>query len=330
VSESDAGPEPITAVIPCRNAAAFLTDTLASVRAQSRAVTEVIVVDDASTDGSAELAERLGATVIRHDRQRGNGAARNTGLRAARTELIALLDADDLWLPTHVASVGGLLERHPEAAVAFSALRLIGEGVGSHTPLHTPRLPDGTPLPAFLHCIRHDVGQPSACVLRRSAALSVGGFDETMALGVDFDMHLRLSARFLFVATWEVTALYRAHGGQISTNKSGRVPWCFRARERAWRALVDAGDLEGAADAARIIREAWEGALQAAWDVQNRRDLDMLLGLAPLVPDGTIQHRRWSRRAAVPRPLLAFWGLAGDWVRRPARWLLHRLEGEAP
>ncbi len=88
----------VSVVIPAYNAAAFLAETLASVFAQTVPPAEIIVVDDGSTDDTAGIARNLGATVI----SRANGgisAARNTGVRAARSEYLALLDADDLWMP---------------------------------------------------------------------------------------------------------------------------------------------------------------------------------------------------------------------------------------
>ncbi len=316
----------VTAVIPCFNAAAFLPEAIASVRAQTRAVTELIVVDDHSSDDSAAIAEALGATVIRHAECRGNGAARNTGLRAATTELVALLDADDIWLESHLATVVPLLERHPSATAAFSALRLFGAGVGPTTPLHTPRLPEGPPTVVFDHCLTHDVGQPSACVLRRADALAIGGFDETMPLGVDFDMHLRLSARHPIVCTWEVTVLYRQHAGQISSHKPRRVPWCFRSRARAWRVLVDAGDIAAADAAAAIIREAWRDALQFAWEARRTADVAELLALAPILPADEPLRRRWARRLLIPAPLLSLWYRAGERLRAPVRRLFKLLE----
>ncbi len=324
-SDIDGG-APVTAVIPCHNAAPFLAEAIASVRAQTRAVTELIVVDDHSTDDSAAIAEALGATVIRHERCRGNGAARNTGLRAATTELVALLDADDIWLASHLATVVPLLERHPSATAAFSALRLFGAGVGPTTPLHTPRLPDGPPADVFAHCLKHDVGQPSACVLRRADALAIGGFDESMPLGVDFDMHLRLAAKYPLVCTWEVTVLYRQHAGQISSNKPRRVPWCFRSRARAWRALVDAGDASAADAAAAIINEAWRDALQFAWDARRTADVAEILALAPILPPDEALRRRWARRLMIPAPLLTLWFRGGERLRSPLRRLLKALE----
>ena len=107
-------------VIPCRNAARTVGDAVASACAQSEPPAEVVVVDDASTDDSADAARQAGARVIRNAARRNAGGARNVGLEATRGDLVAFLDADAVapkdWLararqafardPT-IAGVGG-------------------------------------------------------------------------------------------------------------------------------------------------------------------------------------------------------------------------------
>lgn len=317
----------ITAVIPARDAAPFLADAIDSVRAQSRPVKEIIVVDDASTDDTAAIAEARGARVIRHTVARGNGATRNTGVRAARTDLVALLDADDLWLPHHCATVAGLLESNPPAAVAYSALKLFGDGVGPDTPLHTPPLPPGRPIEVYLDCLRKDVGQPSACVIWRDRALAIDGFDEEMPLGVDFDFNLRLSERFQFVVTHEVTALYRRHGAQLSVQRRRRVPWCIRARARACERAANLGSAESLAAAAALVHEIYRPALQEAWDHRRRDELKELVSLELNVPGIDQVQRRWRRRLLLPQWLVNAWFAAdGPW-RDAIRRRIHRIEG---
>ena len=127
----------ISVLIPAYNRAGVIGEALSSVRSQTRAPAETIVVDDASTDGTAELAEQNGARVIRLKKNRGAAAARNEGIRAANGDAIALLDSDDFWEPNHLATVGALLEENPEAAAAASSIRMVGtedRGLeGAHT-----------------------------------------------------------------------------------------------------------------------------------------------------------------------------------------------------
>jgi len=88
----------IGVIIPAHDAASTLGETLASVRAQRRLPDEVVVVDDGSGDGTAAIAAAAGVAVVRQP-QRGVAAAMNAGLRATRSEIVAFLDADDLWDP---------------------------------------------------------------------------------------------------------------------------------------------------------------------------------------------------------------------------------------
>jgi glycosyltransferase involved in cell wall biosynthesis len=317
---------PITAVIPCRNAAPYIAEAVRSARAQTRAVEQIVVVDDGSTDGSGEIAQAAGATVLRlraHAAEAaGNGAARNAGIRAANTELIALLDADDVWLPEHCERVAALLDRYPDACAGFGAMRVVGTGTGVHTPI----IEEGAPRWLFERCVETWIGQPSSCVIRRSAALAIGGFDETLPLGVDFDMWLRLSRRFPFVATHEITGLYRRHADQISNRRVLQIEMCFRSRRRMHDALVAEGDATRAEQVAAITRSAYQTALQGAWDENNREALATMLAFSSLVPGGESVRRVWARRSAVPRGLLRIWRGAGESMRAPIRRVVHWLE----
>jgi glycosyltransferase involved in cell wall biosynthesis len=315
----------ISAVIPCRNAARFLGETLASVRAQTRPVAEVIVIDDASEDDSATVAQQFGAHVIRLATRRGHGAARNAGLRAATAEFIALLDADDVWLPHHCETVAALLEQHLDACAAFGAMRVIGDGEGTYPPWIDP----GPPQWLFERCLVSWIGMTTPCILRRSRALAIGGFDEGMPLAVDFDMWLRLATRSPFVATHEVTALYRRHADQISNNRILQDEMRYLARYRAWQALVNQRDVAAATRAARIILDLYTDDLQAAWEAQDREVLRSLLRCAKHVPGGDAARRKWSRRSAIPKPLVEMYFATGEEMRKPVRNLIRWLESRA-
>lgn len=108
-------------VIPAYNASATLAETVASVRAQTFADWELVIVDDGSTDDTLALAESLSADDPRirvvTQANRGSGGAYNTGVRQSRADLIVMLSADDLLLPEHLASFDGFIREHPDADV---------------------------------------------------------------------------------------------------------------------------------------------------------------------------------------------------------------------
>ena len=190
---------PVTAVMPAYHAAAFVGEAVASLLRQTVPPHEVIVVDDGSTDDTAAVAEAAGARVIRQANG-GPAAARNTGIRAATTEWIALLDADDLARPTRLATQ----QRHlddPAIAVVFAGHYM--EGKVQPTP---PARID------FDVLWRRNWIPTSTVMLRRAAWEAVGGFDESRDLiGVeDYNFWLRLAhAGWGFVRVNEVLVDYR-------------------------------------------------------------------------------------------------------------------------
>jgi len=136
----------LSVVIPLYNKARHIKRAINSVLAQSYTDFELIIVDDGSTDGSGELARQVTDPRIRLIAQPnvGAGAARNTGILAARAELVAFLDADDEWLPNFLETVMGLQARHPTAGIYATAYRICQKG-------KTVRI-------AFLGCVASPVG----------------------------------------------------------------------------------------------------------------------------------------------------------------------------
>ena len=117
-------PPVFSAVITNYNYERYLADAVQSVLCQTFAVREIVVVDDGSTDGSRDLLEAMERThpQLKLVRQANGGqlAAFQSGARAATGDYIALLDADDEWLPAHIEGVAGLLGRHPELDFIFT------------------------------------------------------------------------------------------------------------------------------------------------------------------------------------------------------------------
>ncbi len=103
----------ITVVIPAHNAGRYLARVLASVHAQTRRPDQVIVIDDGSTDDTAAIADADPDVALIRQANAGASVARNAGIQAARGEWIAFLDADDEWLPEHLALHDALLDRNP-------------------------------------------------------------------------------------------------------------------------------------------------------------------------------------------------------------------------
>jgi glycosyltransferase involved in cell wall biosynthesis len=116
-------------VIPAFNAAQTIGQAIRSILDQTILPTEIVVVDDGSTDGTAAAAAGLGSqvTIISQD-NRGPGAATTAGFDRVKTPFVATLDADDLWLPHKIARQAALFDRDPGVAGVFSLARLFADG----------------------------------------------------------------------------------------------------------------------------------------------------------------------------------------------------------
>lgn len=249
----------VSVVIPCYNAEAYLGEALDSVRAQTRQPAEILVIDDGSSDGSADLASSFDEVrVLRNPVNMGNSITRNRALFEARGDLLAFLDADDVWLPQHLATVVGLLDRHEDAGVAFSAMEFFGQREGVW---HAKELPEGEPTDAFWASLRHTIVPQTTVVVRSSVLSLVGGYQQPSPVhrsAADYDVWLRLSRHTPFVATHEVTARYRWHPTQISqTAHHDQISSIYYARRRLLFELEREPADPRSGQAADRIREYW-------------------------------------------------------------------------
>jgi Glycosyltransferases involved in cell wall biogenesis len=317
----------ISVVIPCYNSARFLDEALRSVRGQTRLVDEIIVVDDASTDESAAIAREAQVTCISLDRNVGPGAARNKGIAASTGDLIAFLDADDYWMPTHIEEVAGLLDRFPQSAVAFSRIQRFGD----EDVIAPPYVPEGPPSFMFWQLIEENIVAQSSAVVRREMLLRNGGYDESLRYSEDYDLWLRLSRRYQFVCTSAVTAGYRVHPNQASRNVTEMVLGRWRVKHRFLTRAKQNEAPEFVSQLEKQMLRAFSYGLQTAWDSRNEAHLRASLAIHKLVPNSARIHRYWVRRYRLGWP---FWlALAGAWgrmlpsVRRYVRPLLSPLFG---
>jgi glycosyltransferase involved in cell wall biosynthesis len=203
------------------NAERFLAQALDSALAQTSRDIEIIVVDDGSTDASAAIADHYAASYpnlhVIHQRNQGLVAARNAGLAAASADYFALLDADDIWLPCHLAACLEAFARRPDAALVHADVERIdadGASLG-RSRRHWHQVGDDAFLAIFL---RHEHVCCPTAVFRRAAIDRVGAFDLRFnRLGCeDRDLWLRIAsvAKIIFINA--VHARYRVHAGNMS------------------------------------------------------------------------------------------------------------------
>jgi glycosyltransferase involved in cell wall biosynthesis len=198
-----------SAVIPLYNKRAWIRRALDSIAAQEFPCSEVIVVNDGSTDGGDEVARAWGDPRIRIIDQPNSGlsAARNTGLAAAKQPFVAFLDADDEWLPAFLARMRSLIERHPRAVLYGSGFLAVADGREQrHGAAGTG--PSGGPVDFFWEITRGHVVHPSGMAVPREAALAVGGFPRGVRCFEDTIFFIKLAFTGPFVLTPEPLIRY--------------------------------------------------------------------------------------------------------------------------
>lgn len=227
----------LSVVIPTWNRSSLLPRALDSVFAQSRAADEVIVVDDGSTDGTAELvaAQYPPVRLLRTD-HRGVSAARNHGIRAARGEWIAFLDSDDTWQPEKLKAQTTALAATPDLKICHADEIWIRNGRRVN-PRRRHKKRGGW---IFQHCLPLCAISPSAAVLHREVFEAVGLFDEDLPACEDYDLWLRVTSRYetLYVDQ-PLVVKYGGHADQLSRTE----PALDRYRIHALAAILEADHL---------------------------------------------------------------------------------------
>lgn len=179
----------VSVVVPAFNREALLRRAVGSALAQTLKPLEIVVVDDGSADGTASLAESLGARVIRHGANRGAAAARNTGIAAARGALVAFLDSDDAWFPEKLAvQVPALLASGREVSCHGVRMHLLDHGIERDQPLADSE-------DWFTRLALDCNLSPGTTQLATKRALErVGPLDESLPRYEDWDWLLRFAA----------------------------------------------------------------------------------------------------------------------------------------
>ena len=208
----------ITAIIPAYNAASLLPDCLESILSQRHPVQDIIVVDDGSSDNTAEVASRYPVRCIRQQ-NKGLSGARNTGILAASTEWVAFLDADDRWFPHKIECQLAAAEEHPEAAILYSDASVF-DSSGSCLGLF---LSDKGPVSGWIfdRLLDSMFVLPSTVLARRDALITVGMFSERLRRVEDYDLWLRMAPEYQFHLVPDALISYNRQESSLSKNVEG-------------------------------------------------------------------------------------------------------------
>jgi glycosyltransferase involved in cell wall biosynthesis len=197
----------VSVVIPCFDHGHYLGEAIESVLAQTMAAAEVLVIDDGSCDNSFEVAGRYPVRRLRQD-NRGPAAARNVGLQASSRDCVVFLDADDRLLPEALEIGASALSRRPHVAFVTGMSCDIGADGGRLFSERQPLVSQDHYLRLLEDCF---IWSGSSIAHRRSALEAIGGFDESLSAGEDYDLYLRLARRFPIFCYDAVITEYRRH-----------------------------------------------------------------------------------------------------------------------
>ncbi|HAJ60096.1 MAG TPA: glycosyl transferase family A [Cyanobacteria bacterium UBA8543] len=223
----------ISVIIPVYNGEKTIKETIESVLNQTFTNFEIIVINDGSKDATIQIVESIQDPRIKlfSYPNAGQAASRNRGISKAVGEFIAFLDADDLWTPDKLEAQLKALQENPQAAVAYSWTDFIDESGKFLRP--------GAYMSVTGDVYKHllvvnFLENGSNPLIRASALREVGNFDESLSNAHDWDMWLRLAARYHFVAVSSIQILYRVSSTSMSSNVLGMQKSSLRVIERAY------------------------------------------------------------------------------------------------
>lgn len=250
----------VSVVIPAYNAAAYIGDTLSSVLSQDYPHVEVIVVDDGSTDATADIVRSFGGrvTCLQQQENRGSRAAppRNSGMAASRGRFLTFIDADDLMPPDRISRQVDFLARHADVGLVFCNYVNFGpEGPEARTHFDTcpalSRLLEDRDEMVLDHAGKYladeNFGLTGSFMLRREVAALLPGFDETLPGSEDFHYYFRISRLTRTGVMRHVGLQRRIHAANLSGDSARMYRACMTSY-----ADLQAGETDAATR--RILR----------------------------------------------------------------------------
>lgn len=220
----------VSVIIPTFNRAHLLRRAIESVLQQSLGCWELIVIDDGSTDETPEIVAGFRDPRIRyihHGHNRGNAAARNTGIRLSSGKYVAFLDDDDEWLPDKLERQVALLESCPrEVGLVYCGVTFLDVVTGKRR-YKRPRLKGYVGAQVLTW---NGIGTASSVVIRREVLDEMGGFDEALPACVDWDMWIRVSQKYMVDFVDDPLVIYREHSASVTANEDKIV----RGWQRLW------------------------------------------------------------------------------------------------
>jgi len=266
----------VSVIIPTYNRAHVLGEAIESVLAQTYDDLELIVVDDGSQDGTRDVVASYSSRLTYlYQENRGVSAARNRGIEQARGSYLSFLDSDDLWLKEKLYLQMECMKEQPEILICYTDEIWIRKGVRVNQ-MKKHRKYSGM---IFEYCLPLCIVSPSSVLINRQLLDEVGVFDETLEVCEDYDLWLRISARYPIQFIEKPLIVKRGgHEDQLSKKGKGQDRFRIKAlvkllkedyisphqRELAWRELVRKSTIYGKGCIKRGKKEEGENILALA------------------------------------------------------------------
>ncbi len=214
----------VSVVIPTYNREQLIARSVKSVLSQTYQNFEIIIVDDASTDNTKKVVNSLNdgrIKYVRHDKNKGEAAARNTGIKLARGEYIASHDSDDEWLPEKLEKqIKAFEDCSPEVGVVYTGFWKEENGKKTYIPFSWVNQKNGDIHEELLK--GNFIGSPVA-VIKKECFTGTGLFDERLRNLVDWEMWIRISKRYHFICIDEPLVVAHYDSGNVSDNPNSLI-----------------------------------------------------------------------------------------------------------
>ena len=251
----------VSVIVPTYDSADTVAEALQSIRDQTFGDCEIIVVDDASSDGTADVARRVteawaNARVIERGCNGGPAAARNRGLAEARGEWVAFLDGDDAWFPWRLAAQFEVLEQFPEAVLVCGEVCYFGDPEPAVPAVAAEACRDVQ----LLDFLEQNPVSTSTVLARAESIRAAGMFDEQFRGPEDIDLWMRVAAAGQIVCLKEAVTKYRERPGSLSMDPDRFLPQILRVYDKAFGiggALYEHRHLHRRCAASRHVSAAW-------------------------------------------------------------------------
>jgi len=215
----------VSVVIPTYNRAHLIGRAIQSILNQSYQDFEIIVVDDGSTDDTEGVIKEFQkrderVRYIRHEKNKGGSAARNSGIKSVRGDYVALLDDDDEWLPEKIEKqVIKIKKSLDKVGVIYSGFFYVSDKSGKIISESVPTLRGNVYTNLLKGCI---LGSPTP-LIRKSCFQKAGLYDDALSSCQDWDMWIRLSKYYEFDFIADIVAKHHVHGAQISVDLNSKI-----------------------------------------------------------------------------------------------------------